>query len=118
MAKNDPAHARALADATADRLFVEGERDAARNDLAIAQDHLDAANNALRECEAEGVFAAYARAEKAEAERDAARRDAAEIRSTLVKLLKDHHVGHGAFPRAQCGVCKPIDEALTKKDTP
>jgi len=50
---SDPAHARALADATADRLFVEGERDAALHDLAIARDHLEAANNAHREAEEE-----------------------------------------------------------------
>ena len=70
---NDPAHARALADAVADRLFVEGERDAALHDLAVANDHLEAANNAHAEAEEDLVKvtadrnAAIARAEKAEA---------------------------------------------------
>jgi ABC-type transporter Mla subunit MlaD len=50
-AHHDPAHARAMADAVADRLFVEGERDAALHDLAIARDHLEAANNAHMEAE-------------------------------------------------------------------
>jgi hypothetical protein len=49
-----------LADANADRLFVEGERDGARDDLAIARDHLEAANNAHLEAE-KGLAAAEAR---------------------------------------------------------
>ena len=45
-------------------------------------------------------------------ERDAAEQLVAEMQATFGRLLKDHHVGHGGFPRSQCGVCKPIDEAL------
>lgn len=30
----------------------------------------------------------------------------------LAVLLKGNHVGHGAFPRSGCGVCKPVDDAL------
>ena len=75
---SDPAHARALADAVADRLFVEGERDAALHDLAVARDHLEAANNAHMEAERDCTDAtrlldeAVAKAERNET----ARRDA------------------------------------------
>ena len=49
---------------------------------------------------------------KVTSDRDAAQQMVAEMRATFGKLLKDHHVGHGGFPRAQCGVCMPIDAAL------
>lgn len=55
-------------------------------------------------------------------ERDAARSEVARLtaeveamRATadrLAVLLKGNHVGHGAFPRSGCGVCKPVDVAL------
>jgi chromosome segregation ATPase len=71
----DPAHARAMADAVADRLFVEGERDAALHDLAIARDHLEAANNAHTEAEADLV--------KMTADRDAAQQMVAEMQPVV-----------------------------------
>lgn len=50
---------------------------------------------------------------KMTAERDAAQQMVAEMRATFSRLLKNHHVGHGAFPRTQCSVCIPIDFALS-----
>jgi hypothetical protein len=76
----DPAHARAMADAVADRLFVEGERDAALHDLAIARDHLEAANNAHTEAEADLV--------KMTADRDAAQQMVAEMRLHIVAMKR------------------------------
>jgi hypothetical protein len=49
------------------------------------------------------------------AERDEALAEVEAMRAVaddLAKLLKMHHVGHGAFDRKGCGVCKPIDAAL------
>ncbi len=68
----DDSRVRVLMDeARKDRLFVEGERDAARDDLAIARDHLEAANNAHMEAEAD-LASARAQLASLTIQRDAA----------------------------------------------
>jgi hypothetical protein len=97
---SDPAHARALADATADRLFVEGERDAARNDLAIARDHLEAANNAHTEAEADLATMT--------ADRDAAQQMVAELKALIVDMK---HKAEEGWRQTDCACIECVADA-------
>ncbi len=83
----DDSRVRVLMDeARKDRLFVEGERDAARDDLAIVQDHLEAANNAHMEAEKD-LASAQATIDRLTIQRDAAEALARETQTALVKAV-------------------------------